>query len=460
MQWKPKGYQKSCIKFMLQHGAAGLLLDPGLGKTSISLAFTKIMREEGLTNGVLIVAPLRPCYLVWPAEAKKWDDFSGLSVGILHGPNKDDVLREKHDIYVINPEGLQWLLTPKNMKLLRCDILIVDESTKFKHSTTRRFLALKPWLPKFNRRYILTGTPTPNGLMDLFGQVYILDLGHALGGFVTHFRAAFFEPDGPFGWKLKEHGERDIIKRIQPLCIRMSAKDYLELPPLIDQTLQVELPPKARRTYQEMEHLLITKLRSQKVVTAANVGVATGKCRQITNGGIFFSDLGVKKQGFEHIHDAKVDALIDLIEETSGQPMLVLYEFGHDLDRLKVALKKKLGLDAPHIGGGTTTKRTAELEHAWNRGELPVLLAQPQSVGLGLNLQDGGPHVTWFSIPWDLEVYDQTTQRVWRQGVKHAAVFRHHIVARETIDELVLGVLASKQRVQSDLLRALQARAK
>lgn len=451
MLWKPKKYQKKGMKFMLERGAAGMFLDPGLGKTSITLGMFKVLKNAGATTGMLVVAPLRPCYLVWPREVDKWDDFKDLSVGILHGPNKDAVLAEKHDIYLINPEGLQWLLTKTNMRKLRADILVIDESTKFKKTDTLRFKTLKPWLGKFNRRYILTGTPSPNGYMDLFGQVYCLDLGNALGQFVTHYRAKFFTPDGPFDYVLKDGASEHIAKALKPLCLRMKAEDYLELPPLIDNNIMIEMPKKAHGIYIEMENKLFTLL-DKKAVVAANVGVATGKCRQIANGGIYYSDLGVKKQGFEHVHDAKVEALKDLFEEVSGQPMLVLYEFGHDLDRLQ----KAFGKDTPRIG--VSPKKDALVEAAWNHGEIPMLFAQAASVSLGLNMQSGGPHVVWFSIPWDLEVYDQATRRIWRQGVTHARVFRHHLMMSGTIDETVLQRLQEKDATQSRLMLALEDR--
>lgn len=455
MRYKPHAYQKEAIKFIISRACAGLFLDPGLGKTSIMFAAFSILKQKGIVNKMLVVAPLRPAYSVWPAEAIKWDEFTHLKVAILHGPHKEEALRSDADIYVINPEGLDWFVRQKHRASPRepwpYDMLVIDESTKFKHTTTMRFKTLKPWLPLFKRRYILTGSPAPNGLLDLFGQVYILDLGNSLGQFITHYRMQYFDQTGYMGyeWVPRLGSEKKIYEKLKPLVLRMDARDLLDLPPLIgvDPPLrvEVELPDKARRQYDQMEKQMIVALETD-VILAANAAAATMKCRQIANGGIYHED-GEK---WSNIHDVKTDAVEEIIEELQGKPALVAYEFKHDLARLL-----KRFPNAPHIGGGVSAARFREIEQAWNRGEIPVLLAQPQSVAHGLNLQGTGAAVIWHSQTWDLEVYEQFIRRVYRQGQKEKIVV-HHIVAKDTVDEVIIKGVAKKDRSQKALLSALK----
>ena len=288
VKWKPHAYQKGAIKFLLERACAALFLDPGLGKTSITLGAVKILLAEKLIRRVLVVAPLRVCYSVWPKEVKKWEDFQNIRVAVLHGKDKERNLRSEAEVYVINPEGLAWLMTDGRFKLLGADVLVIDESSKFKHTNTARFKTLRPVLSKFSRRYILTGTPCPNGLLDLFGQVYILDLGKSFGPFITHYRTEFFEPTGfgGFTWVPKHGTEERIQKLLKPLALRLSAKDYLELPELIPVKVEIELPPDARKIYDQLETELITLVDGQ-VVTALSVAAANTKCRQVANGGLY-----------------------------------------------------------------------------------------------------------------------------------------------------------------------------
>jgi SNF2 family DNA or RNA helicase len=451
VRYVPHAYQKKAIKFMIERACAGLFLDPGLGKTSITYAAFKLLKKLGMVDRMLVIAPLRPALSVWPGEAGKWEDFADLKVNVLHGSEKDALLHSDSDVDVINPEGLPWLFSQR-WKVWPWQMLVVDESTRFKHTQTRRFKELKPWLMKFRRRYILTGTPAPNGLLDLFGQIYILDEGNALGRFITHYRNQFFDSTGFGGytWKPKPDSEKKIYKRLRPLVLRMEATDYLKLPPLIFNTIDVELPEDARRAYTSMENLLIAAVEDE-TVTAANMAAASTKCRQIANGGIYKDG----NAGWINIHDAKTEAVTDLIEELSGKPALIAYEYRHDLDRLR----KALGKDTPHLGGGVTAKRQREIETAWNAGELPVLLAQPQSVAHGLNLQGVGAAVIWHSLTWDLEAYDQFIRRIWRQGQKERVVV-HHLLAKDTVDEAIRGALGRKDRTQKALLNALKSYAR
>lgn len=478
--WVPRNYAKRAVKFLLEHAAAALFLDPGLGKTSITLAALKLLFKKKLISKVLIVAPLRVCYLVWPKEIAKWKDFGQFRISILHGQKKDEALATEADIYVINPEGLDWLLqttktkrtTPtgkvktdvaidlRRWKKLGFDVLVIDELSKFKHTQSLRFKALAMVHQTFGRRWGLTGSPAANGLMDLFGQCYMLDQGRTFGPYITHYQRTYFDKgwDG-FSWELKPEADKKIYERVKPLALRMSAADYLEMPALIENNIYVQLPQEARRVYDEMENDLLAGI-DDKLVTAANAAVASGKCRQIANGGIYHGaellDLvegrHVKRE-WTNLHTAKVDALADLIEELQGAPLLVAYDFNHDLDRLRT----KLGKDVPYCGSGVSMKAMGEIEKQWNAGKLSVLLAHPLTIAHGLNLQEDAQHVAWHSLTWDYELYDQFIRRILRQGNTHKHVFCHHILAEDTIDDLVmLPTIKSKRSGQNALFDALK----
>lgn len=464
-------YQKKAIKFLLSHGAAALLFDPGMGKTSITLKALAALKKAGTNRKTLVIAPLRVCQLVWPAEPEEWSDLSHLKVVVLHGKNREAALASDADIYVINPEGLPWLLTGKHngntvdlrrWKSFGFDTLVIDELTKFKHTKGVRFKLLKQVLKTFQRRWGLTGTPAPNGLIDLFGQMYVLDMGNALGQYVTHFRMKYFiNPDGQ-GWKwiLRAGGEEDIYERIRPLALRASAEDHLELPEIVPLKVFVDLPPKVAELYEELEDELIAAVEERRVV-ASNAAAASTKCRQIANGAVYIDDdlesrVAGKKRDVLELHDAKLDALEELHEELNGAQVFVAYEFNHDIDRLRKRFPK-----AKFMADAKTTEKARAIEKAWNDGEIDMLFGHPASVGHGLNMQKGNAqHVVWFSMIWDLELYDQFTKRVRRQGNKATRVFVHHIMARKTIDETVFHVLRSKSKTQNALLEALDYRRK
>lgn len=473
--WSPHAYQKKAVKFLLEHAAAALFLDPGLGKTSIALAALKLLIKKKQVSKVLLIAPLRVCHSVWPTEIEKWTDFHGLRVVVLHGKYKETNLKADADIYIINPEGLDWLFAAdkaknlagrtkvtvdvKRFKQLGFDTLIVDELSKFKHTNTNRFKGLKQVLHTFGRRWGLTGSPASNGLMDLFGQCYVLDQGRTLGPYISHYRMKYFVPgfDG-FSWNLREGADAEIYERVKPLALRMAAEDYLDMPRLIENNIKVTLPEPIMRIYKQLEDDLIAKLGKDTVV-AANAAAATMKCRQVANGGIYLDQevialtkLPKSEREWVNLHTMKVDALADLIDELQGSPLLVAYDFEHDLDRIRT----KLG-DVPFIGGGVSIKAAKALEVSWNQGKLPVLLGHPQSVGHGLNLQGACHHVAWHSMTWDFELYDQMIRRVRRQGQKEERVFVHHIMASGTIDEVMLLALKSKNRGQQALFQALKS---
>jgi SNF2 family DNA or RNA helicase len=463
------GYQRRAVKFLLEHGAAALLLDPGMGKTSAVLKALDALIKAKVSRKTLVIAPLRVAQLVWPEEPGEWSVLAHLRVAVLHGKHKEAALHSDADIYVINPEGLPWLLTGQSKggtvdlrrwKAFGFDTLVIDELTKFKHTSGVRFKMLKKVLGTFSRRWGLTGTPAPNGLIDLFGQMYVLDMGNALGSYVTHYRMKYFiNPDGQ-GWKwvLQPGAGERIYAALRPLAMRASAEDHLELPEIVPLKIFVDLPPKVRDLYDQLEDDMIAKIDSREVV-ASNAAAASTKCRQIANGAVYIDDdiasrVTGKLRDVLVLHDEKINALKDLVEELSGSPVFIAYEFNHDISRLRVAFPEaKFMCDAKNIA---TAKK---LETEWNNGEISVLFGHPASVGHGLNMQKGSAHhVVWFGMFWDLELYDQFIRRVRRQGNKAARVFVHHIIARDTVDEIVFHVQRSKTKVQSALLEALKGK--
>ena len=463
--WNPHQYQRKAIKFLLTHGAAGLFLDPGLGKTSICLAALKVLKNEelegGLVNRTLIVAPLRVCYSVWPGEISKWSNFNSLTYSILHGPEKSLAASVDADVYMINPEGLQWLLgIPNILTKLRIKTLIIDESSKFKNTQTKRYKLLKPFLKHFTRRWILTGSPAPNGLLDLFGQIYILDLGAALSPYITQYRRLFFDPSGYGGyeWKLKPDGAARIQKAVAPLVMRLEAADYIELPVLSFHDVVIELPEKARKIYDRMESVLLAEIGGEEVITAANAGVASQKCRQIANGGVYRSGMDVDfplidSERWAHLHMEKAEAVADIVEELEGQQVLIGYEFDHDLDRLRQVLPKDFCFVADH-----SAMKFKALERKWNNRQIPGLVGQTSSVSHGLNLQEGDcRHIVLHSMTWNWEDYMQFIRRVWRQGNKSRRVTVHNIVARDTIDEIMVKAVPAKGKVEYNFLTALKS---
>ena len=447
--WTPKEYQIRAIKMLLGQQSGGLFLDPGLGKTSTILATFKILKAKGHVNKLLIVAPLRPVYKVWPDEVKKWENFKELTYTILHGPDKERNLKKDVDIYIINPEGLLWLFDPKTVRP-QFDALCIDESTKFKNSQSKRFKLLKPLLQSFKRRWILTGTPNPNGIEDLFGQIYILDLGRSLGRYITHFRTNYFVRAGYnlYDWKPRPGAFDEIVDKISPLILQLSAEDYLEMPELVYRNIEVTLNEEVMGKYRDVEEAFFTELEGGTII-AANAAAAGTKCRQIANGAVYGAVEGDEQRVWYPIHDEKLDALESFLEELSGKPCLVMYEFDHDRERIL----QRLG-DIPVLGD-MSPKKFSETVDRFNRGEIPVLLGHPGSMAHGLNLQATCHHMVWFGITWNLEYYDQAIARIYRQGQQSERVFIYHIVSRGTLDEVVLTRLNQKDREQQSLLRAL-----
>lgn len=451
--WTPRDYQLEALEFALGRTGCGLMLDPGLGKTSTSLAYTSIRLENGDISRALVVAPLRVAKTVWPIEARKWSDFNHLRVKHLCEMSEDERtfhLKRDYHIFVINAESLVKVLAI--LKRLGSDywpeLLIVDESTKFKDTSTQRFKALKNHLLDFKYRIILTGTPAPNGVADLFGQIYLVDLGKRLGRYITHFRQRFMMPDYTgYNYTLIPGAEKQIYALINDVLLRQKAAQHLAMPELLNNFIEIELPPGARKHYKEVERDFLTRLANETVV-AFNAAAAGSKCRQISNGFVYSSEV----QGqWTLLHEEKLDALEELVEEMQGRPLLVLYEFVADKEMIKARFSQ-----AVDINDG----KVEENIRRFNEGSIPLLVAHPASAGHGLNLQESCSTVCWYGVTWNLEHYQQAIARVWRQGQKSDKVIVHHIVAKDTLDQRVLKTLAAKDAVQERLSEALIAYAK
>jgi len=441
---------------------AGLLLDPGLRKTSITLGAFKMLKRRGLVERMLVIAPLRVAYNVWPKEVEKWKDFEHFKVCVLHGKEKTEqnLQNQEFDIYVINSEGLPWLLTKPRFKMLSAELLVVDESSKFKNVASKRFKLLRPFLGKFRRRVILTGTPAPRNMLDLFGQVYIVDCGRALGQYITHYRNKYFDPSGfgGFQWTIREGAAEQINESIKPYFLRLQAEDYIDMPELMINDIIVDLPEEARKTYDEMEDVFMSLVADhEEQVFAPTAAAARIKCWQIAGGGIFKNSNGTDTpvgNKYLDIHNAKLEALEEYLEELNGKPVMVMYWFSHELERIKKYLGGRFG-SLPCLSE-CSAKAGEELIQAWNRGEVSVMLAQPSSISHGLNLQEGGAcNMLWYSLPDDLDVYDQGIRRIRRSGNDSSTVVVSRILARNTVDIAKSKMLEAKDVRQKTFLDAM-----
>lgn len=443
MIYTPHSYQVDGRNWLLQHRSSGLFFPPGLGKTATTLDAFNILKAHKHVQRMLVVAPLRVAYSVWPSEVHEWDQFNHLDVKIIHGADKATQLAQVKDIGVINPESLAWLFSqPQWSEKFGGQMLVCDESTLFKNHGSERFKLLKSNLSKFSRRYILTGTPVPNGLVQLWPQIYILDKGLRLGNFITHYRKQYFYKER-FKYELKEGAEEKIYSAIDDIVMHKSLSE-LDLPDISYTRIPVELPSFARELYDAMKKKMAIEVE-MGLITAANAGVKTIKLGQLANGAIY-DDTGKVMQ----IHSAKIDALSELKESLQGGQLLVAYMFNHDLSRLKAAFP-----NTPHIGSGTTGDELRKIIAQWNSGKLEMLFVQPRAAGHGLNLQKGNcSNVCWFGVTEDLEVYDQLNRRIYRQGVK-GDVMVHHIIANNTRDEQVMQILTDKDASQNRLLEAV-----
>lgn len=466
-KWIPHKYQLRAIARGTVQKYLAYFLDPGLGKTSIILMLFKMLQAAGLVKALLVVAPLRPCYLVWPKEVKKWRNFNDLSICVLHNEwkiKKEVAIKQQHDIYVINPEGLPWLkaqLKGKHKNKWPFDMLVVDESTKFKNMSSNRFKNLKGMLGKFSRRYILTGTPIPNGLDNIQGQVAIVDMGETFGITKCSFHDNYFKQVGRPEWgqwipKNDERAEA-LYKKVAPFAMRMKGSDYLELPERVDNIIKIKLPRKARKHYDEVESDLFTMI-DNKDLNASTSGVAAMKCHQIANGSIYEDDDPINPQfknndnrPFHIIHTAKLDALEDLVEELDGKPLLVGFKFKHDWKQLKKRFKK----DIVTLGKGTTMKEAMKIEKQFNQGKIKILAAYPGTAALGLNLQEICNNVCWYSLLHDWEAYDQFIKRVERQGNLNTHTMNHILMAEDTVDEGIYRSVTAKGATEETFLKAM-----
>lgn len=444
MKWTPEPYQRRAVRHLLANPAAGLLLEPGLGKTSCVLRAFKTLLDQGAAKRMLVMAPLSVASTVWPAEVRKWDFAADLRVEVLHGPRKTEALQREAEVYVVNYDGLAWL---DRQRWRWPEVLVADESTRLKNTRTQRFGYLKRRLADASRRVALTGTPSTNGLMDLFGQLYFLDMGTRLHPYITRFRNEFFTEIQPHEWLPHPDAETRIADRIGDICLYMSQREYLNLPARVERVREVILPVAARRRYAELEALFFLAL-DEGEVTAANAAVKSGKLRQLCGGAVY---LDGREREWAAVHDAKTEALLDLLEEI-GAPTFVLYEFDHERARIEEALRH---LRVARVAG--TPRKRAEAIDAWNAGALDVLLAHPASAGHGINLQQGGHHVVFFAPTWNLEHYEQAMDRIYRKGQRRK-VFVHTLVVKDTIEEAVMAALGAKDRTQRKLLERIRAR--
>ena len=450
MKFIPHDYQRYAIEYIKSHKTAAVLLDMGLGKTVITLtALNDLLFDSFAIRKVLVIAPLRVARDTWPQEIEKWDHLRDLRISVAVGAEEERLraFRRDADIYVINRENVQWLVEESGVRF-NFDTLVVDELSSFKNHNTKRFRALMRMRPRISRVVGLTGTPSGNGLMDLWAEFRLLDMGQRLGRFIGQYRQRWFQPDKRNGqviysYKPLPGAERRIYDRISDITISMKSTDYLTMPELISSEYAVELSGAERERYEEMKRDLILQLPNGEV-TAANAAALTGKLSQMANGAIY-TDAGETVS----IHNRKLDALEDIIEAAGGKPLLVAYWFKHDLSRIEERLHQ-LHIPFSRLDSGESIRR-------WNRGEFPVALIHPASAGHGLNLQSGGSALVWFGLTWSLELYQQTNARLWRQGQTSDTVVIRHIIARGTIDERILKALTEKDRTQAALIDAVKA---
>lgn len=445
------GYQRAAVEHIISHPYSGLFLDMGLGKTVSTLtAVNRLMNEYLEVAKVLVIAPKRVAEDTWTTECAKWEHLRHLRVSKVLGTERQRkaALREDADLYVINRENVVWLVA-QYQGAWPYDMVIIDELSSFKSAKAARFKALRQVRPMTERVVGLTGTPAPNGLIDLWPQLYLLDMGERLEKTITAYRSKYFRPGRTngqvvFDYKLNAGSDEMIYKKISDICISMKAKDYLSLPDLIEVPQDIHLPPAKKKQYDEFEKEQVLSLQDEGDISAVSAAALSNKLSQYANGAIYDED----KQVHE-LHEVKLDALEEIVEAANGQPVLVFYAFKHDAARI---LKRLKGYGAKQIDG-------AEDIAAWNRGEIPVMLAHPASAGHGLNLQKGGHIMVWFSLPWSLELYMQANARLHRQG-QSQPVRSYKLIAKGTIDEDIAAALDKKSDKQEALMAAIKARIK
>ena len=443
MNFKPHNYQKYAVEYIKSHPVAAILLDMGLGKTVISLtAMADLLFDSFEVHKILVIGPLRVARDSWPMEVAKWEHLKHLTYAVAIGTpaERRAALERNADITIINRENVDWLVESGYFDF---DMVVIDELSSFKNHTVKRFKALMKVRPKVKRIVGLTGTPSSNGLMDLWSEFRLLDMGERLGKFITRYREAFFMPDKRngqqvFSYKPRPYAEEEIYRRISDITISMKCTDHLKMPELISSQYEVMLSPDERKQYESLKTELVLTV-SDGEITAANAAALTNKLSQLANGAIYDDEKNIIE-----IHSRKLDALEDIIESANGNPILVAYWFKHDLERIRKRF------DVREI---KTSKDITD----WNAGKIPVALIHPASAGHGLNLQSGGSTLVWFGLTWSLELYQQTNARLWRQGQTAGTVVIQHIIAKGTIDERVLKALSKKELTQNALIDAVKA---
>ncbi|MGM9969807.1 MAG: SNF2-related protein [Anaeroplasma sp.] len=460
MKFIPHDYQEFNCNLILGNQKSGLLLDMGLGKTaSVLMAMDKLINHYLEVNKVLVIAPFRVAKLTWPGEIEKWDDFKNLRYSVVMGTEKQRItaLNEDADIYIINRDNVVWLYNYLyNQDIIRMfDAIVVDESSSFKSPSSKRFKSLKKLAMRCPRVIILTGTPAPNGLMDLWSQIYLLDQGQRLGRTITEYRKKYFIPGRSKGhvvydWVLKDGAEDDIYSAIGDICVSMKAIDHLDMPDRIDNIIEIEMDSTTKKLYKDLKRNYLIELKDE-VITAATAGVLCNKLLQLANGALYVKkDLLCSKNQknvyYEVVHNLKIEALEEILDSNPNVPILVFYNFKSDLDRLKNHFKslEPKTLDDPNA------------YEDWNNKKIRLLLANPASMGHGLNMQAGGNIIVWFGLTYNLELYQQANARLYRQGQANTVII-HHLVLKGSEDEMVISRLQEKKDLQDNLIEYVKA---
>ena len=445
MRYNPHEYQTYATNFILEHPVAAVLLEMGLGKSVITLtAIYELMLNRFEVQKVLVIAPLRVARDTWPAEIEKWEHLEGLTYSVAIGTEAERLaaLKRPSHLYLINRENVDWLITKSGIPF-DFDMVVIDELSSFKSHSAKRFKSLLKVRPTVKRMVGLTGTPSSNGLMDLWAEFRVLDMGQRLGRYITHYRNNFFVPDKRnqqmiFSYKPRPGAEDAIYRLISDITISMKSADFLKMPECIINEVPVFLSEKEWSVYQALKEDMVVDLKDEEI-DAVNAAALSGKLLQMANGAVYNEEKEVI-----HIHDRKLDALEDLIEGANGKPVLVAYWYNHDLQRIKQRFSVR-------------EIKTSQDIKDWNNGDIPVAVIHPASAGHGLNIQFGGSTIIWFGLTWSLELYQQTNARLWRQGQQSTVVI-HHIIAKDTIDEDVMKALRKKEKIQSALIDSVKTR--
>lgn len=445
MKYNPHEYQTFVTDFIKTHPVSAVLLDMGLGKTAITLtAIFDLCLDSFEVAKVLVIAPLRVARDTWSAEIQKWDHLKGLTYSIAVGTETERIaaLQKPASVYIINRENVSWLVESSGLPF-DYDMVVIDELSSFKSHQSKRFKSLMKVRPFVKRVVGLTGTPSSNGLMDLWAEFRILDMGKRLGRFITHYRDEFFLPDKRngqviFSYKPKEGADEEIYRRISDITISMKSTDYLKMPECVINEVRVRLSGSERKIYDGLKKNLVLQIGGSEI-DAGNAAALSNKLSQMANGAVYDADKNVI-----NIHDRKLEALEDLIEASNGKPVLIAYWFRHDLERIKRQFTVRELQSSKDISD-------------WNDGVIPVAVIHPASAGHGLNLQSGGSTLIWFGVTWSLELYQQTNGRLWRQGQKAETVVIHHILTENTVDEKIMKALRDKKQTQTALIEAVKA---